>query len=61
MVSTHDLELASMEEVIPQLGNWHFSELIKDGKMSFEYKLKSGPCPSTNALQIMKIEGLPVE
>ncbi len=61
MVSTHDLELAGMEEVIPQLGNWHFSELIKDGKMSFEYKLKSGPCPSTNALQIMKIEGLPVQ
>ncbi|GAA5521246.1 MutS family DNA mismatch repair protein [Aliifodinibius salicampi] len=60
MVSTHDLELAQLEETIPELSNWHFSETIDDGKMSFEYKLKSGPCPSTNALKIMEIEGLPV-
>lgn len=59
MVSTHDLELASLEEEIPQLSNWHFAESIEDGKMSFEYKMKPGPCPSTNALHIMKIEGLP--
>ncbi len=59
MVSTHDLELAQLEETIPELSNWHFSETIDDGKMSFEYKLKSGPCPSTNALKIMEIEGLP--
>lgn len=59
MVSTHDLELASLEEEIPQLSNWHFAESIEDGKMSFEYKMKAGPCPSTNALHIMKIEGLP--
>jgi len=60
LVSTHDLELAGMEKEIPQLSNWHFSELIVDGKMSFDYKLKPGACPSTNALQIMKIEGLPI-
>jgi hypothetical protein len=60
MVSTHDLELAQLEETIPELSNWHFSETIDDGKMSFEYKLKSGPCPSTNALKIMEIEGLPI-
>lgn len=60
MVSTHDLELADLESEISQLSNWHFSESISDGKMSFEYKLKSGPCPSTNALEIMKMEGLPV-
>lgn len=61
VVSTHDLELASLEEEIPQLSNWHFEETIKDGKMSFEYKLKPGPCPTTNALTIMEMEGLPVE
>lgn len=60
MVSTHDLDLADMESEIEALSNWHFVESIKDGKMSFEYKLKSGPCPSTNALEIMKMEGLPV-
>ena len=61
MVSSHDLELADLESEISQLGNWHFSESITNGKMNFEYTLKPGPCPSTNALKIMKIEGLPVE
>lgn len=60
MVSTHDLELASLEKEISQLSNWHFAETIEEGKMSFEYKIKPGPCPTTNALKIMEMEGLPV-
>ncbi|SMO43283.1 MutS family DNA mismatch repair protein [Fodinibius sediminis] len=60
LVSTHDLELAQLEDTIPQLSNWHFAETIEEGKMSFEYKLKPGPCPTTNALKIMEMEGLPV-
>lgn len=60
LVSTHDLELAQLEETIPELSNWHFEETIENGKMSFEYKLKPGPCPTTNALKIMEMEGLPV-
>ncbi len=60
LVSTHDLELARLEEEIPTLSNWHFEETIEDGKMRFEYKLKPGPCPSTNALKIMQMEGLPI-
>lgn len=60
MVTTHDLELAQLEKEIPPLSNWHFEETIEDGKMSFEYKLKPGPCPTTNALKIMQMEGLPV-
>ncbi|WP_445666205.1 MutS-related protein [Fodinibius sp. AD559] len=59
LVSTHDLELAQLEESIPELSNWHFAETIEGNKMSFEYKLKPGPCPSTNALKIMEMEGLP--
>ncbi|MDZ7773604.1 MAG: hypothetical protein U5K31_12825 [Balneolaceae bacterium] len=61
LVSTHDLELAALEEEIPSLTNWHFEETIRDGRMSFEYKLKPGPCPTTNALTIMEMEGLPTE
>ena len=59
MVSTHDLELADLESEIKELSNWHFVEYIKEGKMNFGYKLKPGPCPSTNALEIMRREGLP--
>lgn len=60
LVSSHDLELADLDKEIPQLSNYHFAESIENGKMTFEYKMKPGPCPSTNALQIMKMEGLPV-
>lgn len=60
LVSSHDLELAELEKEIPQLSNLHFVESIKNQKMSFEYLLRYGPCPSTNALEIMKMEGLPV-
>lgn len=60
LISTHDLELAGLEDEIPVLSNWHFEETIRDGKMSFEYKLKPGPCPTTNALKIMEMEGLPI-
>ena len=30
-------------------------------QMVFDYKLRPGPCPTTNALKIMRMEGLPVE
>lgn len=60
LVTTHDLELAGLEKEIPDFSNLHFSETIKDGKMYFEYRLKKGPCQTTNALKIMEMEGLPV-
>lgn len=59
MISTHDLELASLEEEIESLHNYHFEETISEGRMRFEYKLHHGPCTSTNALKIMEMEGLP--
>lgn len=61
LVSTHDLELVKLEKEIPHLKNYHFRETIKDGKMNFEYLLHQGPSPTTNALRIMQMEGLPVD
>jgi DNA mismatch repair ATPase MutS len=29
--------------------------------MVFDYQLRHGPCPTTNALKIMQLEGLPVD
>lgn len=59
-VSTHDLELVQIAETYPQWRNYHFREFIEGGKMVFDYQLRSGPCPTTNALRIMALEGLPV-
>jgi len=60
-ISTHDLELVHLDETIEGLRNVHFREEISDGRMKFDYRLRPGPCPTTNALKIMEMEGLPVE
>jgi len=60
-ISTHDLELVTLSELFPAIKNYHFREEVRGGKMIFEYRLHSGPCPTTNALKIMKLEGLPTE
>ena len=60
LISTHDLELASLENEFSQIANYHFGETIREGKMFFHYTLRNGPCLTTNALHIMKAEGLPV-
>ncbi len=61
-ISTHDLELTNLEKAHPSLINLHFREDINDrGEMIFSYQLKHGPCPTTNALRIMKAEGINVE
>ena len=60
-VTTHDLELINLEKEIPVIENYHFREEIVNEKMEFDYKIHKGPCPTTNALKIMKLSGLPVE
>lgn len=61
MVSTHDLELVHLEKEVSGIRNFHFREIIQGGKMVFDYHLHPGPCPTTNALTIMRLEGLPVD
>lgn len=60
LITTHDLELASLKTEDDGISNYHFTETLQDGKMLFLYRLKDGPCPTTNALEIMRIEGLPI-
>jgi DNA mismatch repair ATPase MutS len=60
-ISTHDLELVKLAEIVPQIKNHHFREEVIDGRLVFDYVLRPGPCPTTNALKIMQMEGLPVE
>ncbi|WP_455245694.1 MutS family DNA mismatch repair protein [Petrachloros mirabilis] len=60
LVSTHDLELTDLQKEISSLTNAHFQEIVADGALEFDYTLRPGPCPTTNALRIMELEGLPV-
>ena len=60
VISTHDLELVTLADTVPSIRNYHFREEVHEGRMVFDYRLRPGPCPTTNALQIMQIEGLPI-
>ncbi len=57
LISTHDLELTTL----PGLLNYHFEDQVVDGEMSFDYRIRSGASPTTNALKIMRLAGLPVD
>jgi DNA mismatch repair ATPase MutS len=61
LVATHDLELIKLADEIDGVVNFHFREEVSNGRMVFDYRLRSGPCPTTNALTIMRLEGLPVD
>ena len=66
-VATHDLELTELAEEIAGLDNYHFREQVEPGgedgeaRMTFDYRLRRGPCPTTNALKIMRAAGLPTD
>jgi hypothetical protein len=69
LIATHDLQLASLrvrladapaESPSAALVNYHFRDHVEDGRMVFDYVLHPGPSPTTNALKIMRLEGLPV-
>ncbi len=55
-ISTHDLELAMLDG----LSNYHFADQVKEGQLTFDYTLRAGVSPTTNALRIMRLAGLPV-
>ncbi len=57
LISTHDLELTAL----PGLLNYHFEDQVVDRQMHFDYRLRPGRSPTTNALKIMRLAGLPVD
>lgn len=61
LISTHDLELVNLADENAAISNYHFREHIIDDRMAFDYQLREGPSPTTNALRIMELEGLPVD
>ncbi len=60
LIATHDLELANLADTIREVSNFHFRETVANGRMVFDYTIRPGPSPTTNALTIMRLEGLPV-
>lgn len=61
LVATHDLALTRLAGEVEAVRNAHFRERVAGGALVFDYQLREGPCPTTNALAIMADAGLPTE
>ena len=61
-VSTHDLELATADGLQDKVFPVHFTERFfqEEGqdRMTFDYKMRSGVAPTTNALKLLRLVGL---
>jgi hypothetical protein len=62
-ISTHDLELADEPELASLATAVHFRETIRpdaegNEQMTFDYKMRSGVSPTTNALRLLEMVGL---
>lgn len=59
VAATHDLELTEL--LAGQYENRHFSEQVSDRGVIFDYKLKDGPCHTTNAIRLLGYYDFPAE
>lgn len=53
--ATHDIELAELLK--DRFDNYHFEEEIKDGDISFEYRLLEGKATTRNAIRLLELMG----
>ncbi len=59
--STHDRNVTRWaEEHSPRVTNAHFRDVVDDGKMTFDYRLHDGPATHGNAVELMRLSGIPV-
>lgn len=58
-VSTHDLELT--DYLASSYNLYHFTEMVENEKIYFDYKLKAGQLKTTNAIRILELNDYPSE
>ena len=60
-VTTHDLSLAELaDEKNAHVHNVHFRDLLDEGRMTFDYRLRQGVVDTTNALRVLAQAGIPI-
>jgi DNA mismatch repair ATPase MutS len=61
LVTTHDLALAHVADALAAQGaNVHFEDVLEDGRMRFDYRMRPGVVEKSNALALMRSVGLDV-
>lgn len=62
LVATHDVALSALEKEEPEhVANVHFTDVIRDGEMIFDYTLRPGVVRTSNALRLLAQVGIEVE
>ena len=63
-ISTHDLQLPEVEDLIAVAVPVHFQETLHPGgdpPMTFDYRMRPGVATTVNALKLMELVGLGTE
>jgi DNA mismatch repair ATPase MutS len=61
LVTTHDLALAAIADALgPRAANVHFEDVLDDGRMLFDYRMRPGVVSKSNAIALMRSVGLDV-
>ena len=61
LVTTHDLELVGVVDSLPDhVDCMHFSDRFDGERLHFDYTLKEGTATTTNALHVLRMEGIDV-
>ena len=60
VISTHYLELAKLAGNNMIVTNYSFNSAIREGEMTFDYKLTDGVCKDFNASELMKKSGIKI-
>ncbi|MCB9612265.1 MAG: DNA mismatch repair protein MutS [Sandaracinus sp.] len=59
LAATHDVALASLEEETDgRVRNVHFTDVLLDGEMVFDYRLRDGVVRTSNALRLLQLAGI---
>ncbi|MEG1140271.1 MAG: DNA mismatch repair protein MutS [Lachnospiraceae bacterium] len=58
IITTHDLELCSLEEQYSGIKNYSFSEYYEAQKICFDYKMNPGKSTVTNGKYLMELVGI---
>jgi MutS domain V len=61
LCATHDVELAALErEQAERIANVHFTDVMVEGEMRFDYRLRPGIVRTSNALRLLRMAGIDV-
>ena len=61
LITTHDLAMTAVgDQLAPRAVNVHFDDWLDGEEIRFDYRMKPGPVTRSNALALMRADGLDV-